>query len=55
VSNGRRIGVVVTQYGPGIENAFGGVAHAHAESTPILVLPGGAPRNNWSTSGFPGS
>ena len=45
VSNGRRIGVVVTQYGPGIENAFGGVAHAHAESTPILVLPGGAPRN----------
>ena len=44
-SNGRRIGVVVTQYGPGIENAFGGVAHAHAESTPILVLPGGAPRN----------
>ena len=44
-SNGRRIGVVVTQYGPGIENAFGGVAHAHAESTPILVLPGGALRN----------
>ncbi len=45
VTNGRRTGVVVTQSGPGIENAFGGVAHAYTESTPILVLPGGPPRN----------
>ena len=41
ITNGRRTGVVVTQSGPGIENAFGGVAHAYAESTPVLVLPGG--------------
>jgi acetolactate synthase-1/2/3 large subunit len=41
VTNGRRTGVVVTQSGPGIENAFGGIAHAYAESTPVLVLPGG--------------
>ena len=39
VSNGRRTGVVVTQSGPGIENAYGGVAHAYAESVPILVIP----------------
>lgn len=45
VTNGHSIGVVVTQSGPGIENAFGGVAQAYAESTPILVLPGGTARN----------
>ncbi len=45
VSNGRRPAVVVTQSGPGIENAYGGVAHAYAESTPILVLPGGPARD----------
>jgi thiamine pyrophosphate-dependent acetolactate synthase large subunit-like protein len=45
VTNGRRTGVVVTQAGPGIENAYGGVAQAYAESVPILVLPGGPSRN----------
>jgi acetolactate synthase-1/2/3 large subunit len=45
MTNGHRTGVVVTQSGPGIENAFGGIAHAYAESTPILVLPGGTARN----------
>ncbi len=45
VTNGRRTGVVVTQAGPGIENAFGGIAQAYAESTPILALPGGTARN----------
>ena len=45
VLNGRRTGVVVTQAGPGTENAFGGIAHAYAESVPILVLPGGTPRD----------
>ncbi len=44
ITNGRRIGVVVTQAGPGIENAFSGVAGAYADSTPILVLPGGTAR-----------
>ncbi len=50
VSNGHKIGVVVTQSGPGVENAFSGVAHAYAESTPILVIPGGTAR---SKSGQP--
>ncbi len=43
--NGRRNGVVVTQAGPGIENAYGGIAHAFADSVPILVLPGGTSRS----------
>lgn len=42
--NGRRNGVIVTQSGPGIENAFGGIAHAYADSVPILVIPGGTAR-----------
>ena len=37
--------MVVTQSGPGVENAYGGVAHAFAESVPILVIPGGPPRD----------
>ena len=40
--NGRRTGVLTVQAGPGIENAFGGIAQAYADSTPILVLPGQA-------------
>lgn len=40
-TNGRRIGVCVVQEGPGIENAFGGVAQAFADSIPLLLLPGG--------------
>ena len=50
VTNGRRTGVVVTQSGPGIENAFAGVAHAYAESTSILVLPGGTARSRLGQS-----
>ncbi len=43
-SDGRKIGVTMTQDGPGIENAFGGVAQAYADSTPLLVLPRGPER-----------
>ncbi len=43
VTNGRKIGVCTMQYGPGTENAFGGIAQAFSDSTPILCLPGGAP------------
>ena len=41
IAGGGKVGVVATQFGPGIENAFGAVAHAYADSIPILVLPGG--------------
>ena len=44
VTNGQRMGVVAVQYGPGAENAYSGVATAYSDSTPILVLPTGHPR-----------
>src|SRR6478735_4121489 len=44
ISSGRQIGVFAMQHGPGTENAFGGVAQAYGESSPIVVLPGGYPR-----------
>ena len=44
LSSGRKIGVFTMQHGPGAENAFGGVAQAYSESSPILVLPAGYPR-----------
>jgi thiamine pyrophosphate-dependent acetolactate synthase large subunit-like protein len=39
-----RIGVCAMQEGAGVENAFGGVAQAFADSVPILVFPGHAAR-----------
>jgi len=47
-TNGQRIGVCAVQMGPGIENAFGGVAQAYSDSTPILCLPGGPPQTRLS-------
>src|SRR5688572_6071160 len=41
VLNGQRIGVCMVQSGPGIENAYVGVAQAYADSTPLLILPSG--------------
>jgi acetolactate synthase-1/2/3 large subunit len=39
--NGQRPTVIVVQAGPGIENAFGGLAQAYADSVPMLIIPGG--------------
>ncbi len=44
VTSGQKIGIFTMQHGPGIENAFGGVAQAFGESSPIVVLPAGYPR-----------
>jgi thiamine pyrophosphate-dependent acetolactate synthase large subunit-like protein len=44
VTSGERIGVFTMQFGPGTENAFGGVAQAYGDSVPIIVLPAGYPR-----------
>jgi acetolactate synthase-1/2/3 large subunit len=44
LTSGRRIGVFAMQHGPGAENAFGGVAQAYGDSSPIVVLPAGFPR-----------
>lgn len=40
VSPRGKFGVAVMQYGPGIENAYAGVAQAFADSVPVLILPG---------------
>jgi acetolactate synthase I/II/III large subunit len=45
MSSGDKFGVFCMQHGPGAENAFGGVAQAFSESSPILVIPAGYPRN----------
>ncbi|MQG76146.1 MAG: thiamine pyrophosphate-requiring protein [SAR202 cluster bacterium] len=44
--------VCVFQGGPGIEHAYGGIAHAFSDSSPILILPGqaGQARQNMSTN-----
>jgi acetolactate synthase-1/2/3 large subunit len=39
--NGQRPTVVVVQAGPGIENAFGALAQAYADSVALLIIPGG--------------
>lgn len=41
VRHGKRNGVFAAQHGPGIENAFAGVAQAFSENVPVLVIPGG--------------
>ncbi len=43
VRGGRRNGVFAVQHGPGIENAFPGVAQAFSENVPLLVIPAGSP------------
>src|SRR6266536_1547255 len=40
-NNGRSPAVIVVQAGPGIENAFGALAQAFADSVPLLIIPGG--------------
>ena len=38
-TNGERILPCVTQYGPGAESAFGAVAQAYGDRSPILLCP----------------
>lgn len=41
IKRGKKNGVFAAQHGPGIENAFAGVAQAFAENVPVLVIPAG--------------
>lgn len=43
IRRGRQNGVFAAQQGPGIENAFPGVAQAFTENVPLLVIPAGQP------------
>ena len=45
VKNGKTLAAFCMQYGPGAENAFPGVATAFSDSTPMLLLPLGHPRD----------
>ena len=36
LNSGHKVGVFAMQFGPGTENAFGGVAQAFGESVPIM-------------------
>jgi acetolactate synthase-1/2/3 large subunit len=50
VTSGQRVGVFAMQWGPGCENAFGGVAQAFSESVPLVVLAGGYARHMMNIS-----
>ena len=41
MSANQEFGVSAVQYGPGVENSFGAIAQAYADSTPVLLVPGG--------------
>src|SRR6202011_4724282 len=43
-ADGRPPAVFAMQYGPGAENAFPGIASAYSDSSPVLLLPLGHPR-----------
>ena len=41
IKRGKKNGVFAAQAGPGIENAFPGVAQAYTENVPMLMIPAG--------------
>ena len=43
IRKGRQNGVFAAQHGPGIENAFPGVAQAFSENVPVLIIPASFP------------
>ncbi len=45
IKRGKKNGVFAAQAGPGIENAFPGVAQAYSENVPLLIVAGGMPLN----------
>ena len=51
-SNCKHNGICLVQSGPGIENAYSGIAQAYSESVPILVMPAGADRRQQRPPSF---
>jgi acetolactate synthase-1/2/3 large subunit len=43
IKRGKRNGVFAAQAGPGIENAFPGIAQAYTENVPLLIVAGALP------------
>ena len=52
VSNGRPPGAFAMQFGPGVENAVPGITTAFSDSSPVLLLPMGHPRERDGTPPF---
>jgi acetolactate synthase-1/2/3 large subunit len=53
LSSADKVGVFCMQAGPGVENAFGGVAQCYSEGVPLIVIPGGSARGQlWVKPGF---
>ncbi|MGH8260057.1 MAG: thiamine pyrophosphate-requiring protein, partial [Steroidobacteraceae bacterium] len=52
-TSGEKVGVFCQQVGPGCENSFGAVAQAWSEGVPLVVMPGGYPREiTWVRPSF---
>ncbi|HUN26862.1 MAG TPA: thiamine pyrophosphate-requiring protein [Steroidobacteraceae bacterium] len=52
-TSGETVGVFCQQVGPGCENSFGAVAQAFSEGVPLIVMPGGYPRDvSWVRPNF---
>ena len=47
IKRGKKNGVFAAQAGPGIENAFPGIAQAYAENVPILIIPSAQPLSKY--------
>src|SRR6201995_6167147 len=43
IKRGKKNGVFAAQAGPGIENAYPGIAQAYAENVPLLIVSGVMP------------
>src|SRR4030081_3045733 len=43
IKRGKRNGVFAAQAGPGLEDAFPGIAPAYSENVPLLVISAGVP------------
>lgn len=52
ITNGSKIGVFASQYGPGAENAFPGIATAYADSSPVLYLAWGYEKDRAGVSPY---
>jgi thiamine pyrophosphate-dependent acetolactate synthase large subunit-like protein len=51
-SFGKKIGVCAMQNGPGIQNAFSGVAQAFSEASPVLIMPTAPARRRLAPPNF---
>ena len=49
---GEETAIFAMQFGPGVENAFAGIATAYSDASPVLLLPLGHPRARHGLRGY---